>query len=143
MNELGRSENCQASTCWSSRPVVSHSLISLRIALDELPFAIHVGRQRLLSYEEVEISAGRWIGPGVGRSQDAGRVWFRTGTSERDLAAAAAAGAAGAGTGTVASSTTGLLLGGAIVVGGTAGGLAAGGVFNNGNGHGPKKSEKH
>jgi hypothetical protein len=58
-----------------------------------------------------------------------------------DLAAAAvgAAGAAGAGAG----STAGLLLGGTIVAGGTVGGLVGGGVFNSGNGHKPKKSEKH
>src|SRR5579872_320274 len=54
--------------------------------------------------------------------------------------AAAAAGAAGV-AGAAGGSTTGLLVGGAIVVGGTAGGLAAGGVFGGGNGNGHKKSK--
>lgn len=52
-------------------------------------------------------------------------------------AAAAAAAAAGAGG---AAGTAGLFLGGAIVVGGTVGGLAAGGVFSGGNGHKAPKS---
>lgn len=50
-----------------------------------------------------------------------------------ELAAAAAAAAVG-------GSTTGLFLGSAIVLGGTVGGLAAGGVFS-GNGHGHKTTK--